>query len=58
MNNLDKYKVAADLKKDNPKLTHKEVLEIADEAVKIYFDSNYTVEEAIEKAKEVLKVGD
>lgn len=52
----DKYKVAANLKKDNPKLTHKEVLKIADEVVKIYFDCNCTVEEAVKKAKEILGV--
>lgn len=52
---IDKYKIAADIKKDNPKLSHKEVLTIADEVVKIYFDSNCTVDEAIEKAKEVMK---
>ncbi len=50
---LDKYKVAANLKKDNPKMTHKEVLAIADEVVRIYFDCNCTVKEAVKRAKEV-----
>lgn len=38
------------------KLTRKELLEIADEVVKIYFDCNCTVKEAVKKAKEVLGV--
>lgn len=56
MTKLDKYEVAANLKKDNPKMTHKEVLAIADEVVKIYFDCNCTVKEAVNKAKKVLGV--
>lgn len=52
---INKYEVGAEIKKDNPKLTHKEVLNIADEVVKIYFDSNCSVDEAMEKAKEVMK---
>ncbi|MBU5424980.1 hypothetical protein KQI41_01040 [Tissierella pigra] len=52
---IDKYKVAADIKKNNQEYTHEEALKIAKEAVRIYFDSNCTPEEAIEKAKEVMK---
>lgn len=33
----------------------KELLEIIDEVVKIYFDSNCSVEEAVRKAKEIIK---
>lgn len=52
---IDKYKVAADIKKDNPKYTHKEALEFSKEAARIYFEDNCTPEEAIKKAKEVMK---
>jgi hypothetical protein len=51
---IDKYKVAADIKKDNPKISHKEALEFSKEAARIYFEYNCTPEEAIEKAKGVM----
>ncbi|WP_158220172.1 hypothetical protein [Tissierella sp. P1] len=55
---IDKYKVAADIKKDNPKISHKEALEFSKEAARIYFEDNCTPNEAMRKAKEVLGVGD
>ncbi|WP_353096192.1 hypothetical protein [Tissierella praeacuta] len=51
---LDKYKVAAEIKKNNPEIMHKEAMELSKEAVKIYFEDNCTADEAIEKAKEIL----
>lgn len=33
----------------------KKIRAVAEEAVRLYFDSNCTAEEAIQKAKEVLK---
>lgn len=35
-------------------MNKQELLEIIDEVVKIYFDSNCSVEEAVRKAKEVM----
>lgn len=52
---VDKYKVASDLKKNNHGYTHKKAIEISKEAVKIYFDEKCTIDEAVEKAKEVIR---
>ncbi|CAK7083251.1 hypothetical protein [Tissierella sp.] len=55
MNKIDKYKIAAEVKKNDPTMTHKEALELAKIAEKLYFEDNYPVKEAIEKAKEMLE---
>lgn len=52
---IDKYKVAAEIKKTNPEIIHEKALEISKEAERIYFEDNCTAEEAIEKAKEVIR---
>lgn len=54
MNKIDKYKIAAEVKKNDPTMTHKEALELAKIAEKIYLEYNCPVKEAIAKAKEML----
>ena len=54
MSKVDKYKIAAELKSD-PAMTHKEALELAKIVEELYLEYNYPVEEAIAKAKEMVK---
>ncbi len=55
MNKIDKYKIAAEVKKNDPTMTHKEALELAKIAEKLYFEYNCPVKKAIAKAKEMLE---
>lgn len=55
MNKIDKYKIVAEIKRNDPTMTHKEALELAKIAEKLYLEYNYPVKEAIEKAKEMLE---
>lgn len=54
MNKLDKYKVAADLKKDNPEVLYSKALDLAKEVEKMYLD-NCPLENAMNWAREVIK---
>ena len=54
MNKIDKYKIAAEVKKNDPTMTHKEALELAKIAEELYLEYNYPVKEAIAKAKEMV----
>ncbi|WMM24073.1 hypothetical protein RBU61_14230 [Tissierella sp. MB52-C2] len=54
MNKIDKYKIAAEIKKENPEMTHKEALEISKEVEIMYLDLNCNFNEAIAKAKEMV----
>lgn len=40
------------------RLTKQQVLEVAEEAVKIYFDYNVSAEEAVRRAKEMIENGE
>jgi hypothetical protein len=55
LNKIDKYKIAAEIKKENSAMTHKEAMEIAKEVERIHLDSNCSFNEAIAKAKEILE---
>ncbi len=54
MNKIDKYKLAAEIKRNDPTMTHKEALELAKIAEKLYFEDNYQAKDVIAKAKEMI----
>lgn len=54
MTKIDKYKIAMDIKNNNPELTHVKAMELAKEVEKMYLDG-MGIKEAIAKAKEVTK---
>lgn len=54
MSKIDKYKIAAEIKKENPTMTHRDALEIAKIAEELCLEYNWPLKEAIEKAKEMI----
>lgn len=54
MSKIDKYKIAAEMKRNDPTMTHKRALELAKMAEKLYLEDNYQYKDAIAKVKEMI----
>lgn len=54
MTKIDKYKIAAEMKRNDPTMTHKRALELAKIAEELYLEDNYQYKDDIAKVKEMI----